>query len=173
MGAMPKDPQTEFLELHLAHQRALFGYILAAVRDFQRAEDLLQQVTLILWKKFDGYRRDSPFHPWAMGVARNELLHFFRSRKESTIPLEMLDEVTGVLADEEDALSEESRALADCVKSLPEGDRSLLRSRYEEGTSLARLAARIRQTLAAVNMRLVRIRKTLLDCAERSMAGGA
>ena len=170
---MPKDPQTEFLELHLAHQRALFGYLLAAVRDFQRAEDLLQQVTLILWKKFGDYRRDAPFLPWAMGVARNEILHHFRARKESTLPLEMLDEVTGVLVAEEDALSEESRALADCVKGLPDGDRSLLRSRYEEGTPLAALAARIRQTLAAVNMRLVRIRKTLLDCAERSMAEGA
>jgi RNA polymerase sigma-70 factor (ECF subfamily) len=170
---MPKDPQTEFLELHLAHQRALFGYILAAVRDFQRAEDLLQQVTLILWKKFAGYRRESPFLPWAMGVARNELLHHFRSRKESTVPLEMLDEVAGVLVDEEDEHSNESRALAECVKSLPESDRLLLRSRYEERASLAALAARIRQTLAAVNMRLVRIRKALMECAERSLTEGA
>jgi len=169
---MAKDAQTEFLELHLAHQRALFGYILAAVRDFQRAEDLLQQVTLILWKKFGDYRRSSPFLPWAMGVARNEILHHFRAKKEPPLPLEILDEVGGAMAEDAPGLSEESRALAECVQKLPELDRTLLRSRYQEGISLASLASRVRQSLAAVNMRLVRIRKSLVDCTQKSMTEG-
>jgi RNA polymerase sigma-70 factor, ECF subfamily len=166
---MAKDLQTEFLELHLAHQRALFGYLLTAVRDFERAEDLLQQVTLILWKKFGDYRRAAPYLPWALGVARNELLHHFRARKESTVPIDVLDEVTGTLVEDEARLSDEARALTECVKKLPESDRVLVRSRYEEGATLSALAGRLRQSLAAVNMRLVRIRKALLDCAERSL----
>ena len=170
---MAKDLQTEFLELHLAHQRAVFGYLLAAVRDFNRAEDLLQQVTLVLWRKFGDYRKSAPYLPWALGVARNELLHHFRARKESAVPLEVLDEVTGVLAEEQPRLSDEARVLAECVKKLPEPDRLLVRSRYEEGTPLSALAGRLRQSLAAVNMRLVRIRKALLECAERSLPGEA
>lgn len=166
---MAKDLQTEFLELHLAHQRALFGYLLAGARDFGRAEDLLQQVTLVLWRKFGEYRKSAPYLPWALGVARNELLHHFRARKESTLPLEVLDEVAPAIAEEKDRLSDEARALAECVKKLPEGDRALVRSRYEEGTSLSSLADRLKQSLAAVNMRLVRIRKALLECAERSL----
>ena len=94
-------------------------------------------------------------------------------RKQPPLPLEILDEVGGVMAEEAPSLSEESKALSECVQKLPESDRTLLRSRYQEGTPLSALASRVRQSLAAVNMRLVRIRKTLMECARKSMADGA
>ncbi|MBN1669479.1 MAG: RNA polymerase subunit sigma, partial [Kiritimatiellae bacterium] len=70
---MGKDPHTRFLELHMANQRDIFNYLLAAVHDFQDAEDLLQDVTLVLWKKFDQYKEEFPFLRWALGIARREV----------------------------------------------------------------------------------------------------
>ena len=48
--------QDNFLRLYMKNQRAIFGYLLSGLNDFQKAEDLLQEVALVLWKKFDGYQ---------------------------------------------------------------------------------------------------------------------
>jgi RNA polymerase sigma-70 factor (ECF subfamily) len=170
-----EDLHTSFLRLHMAHQRSLFNYLLAAVRDPQRAEDLLQQVTLILWKKFPEYRREASYLAWAFGVARREVLMYFRERdrRERPVPLEILDAVTPVLEAQAEELSAESRALHDCVEKLPDPLRELLRLRYHEGRTLRDLAQRLGQTLAAVNMKIVRARRALLDCTRRALAGGA
>jgi RNA polymerase sigma-70 factor (ECF subfamily) len=170
-----EDLQTRFLRLHMAHQRSLYGYLLAAVREPATADDLLQQATLVLWKKFGEFREGSPYLPWAFGIARREVaMHFRRlGRGERCVPLEILDQVAPVLEREAGPLDRERGALADCVRGLPEPLRELLRLRYEEGSSLRDLARRLGQTLAGVNMRIVRLRRALLDCTRRRLAGEA
>ncbi|HYF01100.1 MAG TPA: sigma-70 family RNA polymerase sigma factor [Planctomycetota bacterium] len=166
------DLHTRFLRLHMAHQRALFGFLLAAVREPSTAEDLLQEVTLVLWKKFGEFRQDAPYLPWAFGIARREVAQHFRDRGrgERCVPLEILDQVTPVLEQEDERLASERGALAACIESLPDPLRDLLRLRYEEGTPLRDLSARLGQSLAAINMRIVRLRRALLDCTRRRLA---
>jgi len=169
-----EDLQTRFLRLHMAHQRALFSYLLAAVRDPGTAEDLLQEVTLVLWKKFEQYRPEVPYIAWAHGVARREVAAHFRGKgRETTLPLEILDSVAPELESLEGELSIESRALAGCMEKLPGPSRELLRLRYQERCSLRALADRMGQSLAAVNMRIVRVRRALLDCTRRALAEGS
>lgn len=172
---MVDDAQTRFLKLHMAHQRSLYGFLLAAVRNPVEADDLLQQVTLILWKKFGSFREGSPYLAWAFGVARFEIASHFRrqGRGERRLPLEILDQVAPELEAQEGRLEQERGALAECVRVLPEPLRELLRLRYDEGASLRDLAGRLGQSLAAVNMKIVRIRRALLDCTRRRLAGEA
>ncbi len=166
-----EDLQTRFLKLHMSRQRVLFSYLLAAVRDPATAEDLLQQVTLVLWKKFPEYRPEVPYIAWAYGVARREVAAHFRrkSGKETILPLEILDAVAPEIEILEGGLSAESRALAACVGKLAGPMRELLRLRYEERCSRPALASRLGESLAAVNMRIVRVRRALLDCTRRAL----
>jgi RNA polymerase sigma-70 factor (ECF subfamily) len=170
-----EDLHTRFLRLHMAQQRSIYGYLLAAVRDPSAADDLLQEVTLVLWKKFGEFREGSPYLPWAFGIARREVALYFREkgRGERCVPLEILDRVAPALEREEPRLERERGALADCVRGLPEPLRELLRLRYEEGTPLRALAQRLGQTLAGLNMRIVRLRRALLDCTRKRLAGEA
>jgi RNA polymerase sigma-70 factor (ECF subfamily) len=170
-----EDLQTKFLRVHLAHQRALFAYLLAAVREPARAEDLLQEVTLVLWKRFGEYREELPYAAWAFGVARRELAMHFRERGKEAAPLslEILDRVAPALEAREEELSAESRALHGCVEKLAPPHRDLLRLRYQEGLPLRTVSERLGQSLAAVNMKIVRLRKALLDCTRRALSGEA
>jgi RNA polymerase sigma-70 factor (ECF subfamily) len=172
---MVDDAQTRFLKLHMAQQRPLYGFILAAVRDPVEADDLLQQVTLILWKKFEEFREGSPYLPWAFGIARYEIASHFRrqGRGERRVSMDILDQVAPELEAQEGRLERERGALAECVRTLPEPLRELLRLRYDEGTSLRELASRLGQSLAAVNMKIVRVRRALLDAARPRLAGEA
>src|SRR5262245_16710123 len=70
----------EFAELLRRDQTRLYGYIHSLVLDLNDADDLLQQTTLILWKKFGGFDRDRSFFAWACGIARLEVANFLRSR---------------------------------------------------------------------------------------------
>jgi RNA polymerase sigma-70 factor (ECF subfamily) len=172
---MVADTQERFLRIHMAHQRALYGFLLAAVRNPVETDDLLQQVTLVLWKKFGEFREGAPYLPWAFGIARREVAAHFRrlGRGERCAPLDILDQVAPALEDLDAPLTRERGALAQCVEGLPAPLREILRARYDEGTSLRALAARLGQSLAAVNMKIVRLRRALLDCTRRRLAEDA
>jgi len=58
-----------FLSRFLAVESSLRGYCIAHVHDFSIAEDLLQQIALVLWTKFEHYDPTRPFLPWALGFA--------------------------------------------------------------------------------------------------------
>ncbi len=173
-GGASDDMQARFLALHMAHQGTLFGYLLAAVHDFQKAEDLLQQVSLVLWKKFPEYRPDLPWLPWAFGVARREVAKHFRDRgpREAELTLDLLDRISATLAEESGTVTTRRRALSACLERLPPRQRELVRLRYESGRSLDDLARMLNRTAAAVNMILVRIRRAILDCTRRAMTHG-
>jgi len=172
---MTEELHRKFLELHMAHQKTLFAYLLRGSRDYSQAEDLLQKVTIILWEKFKEYDPRLSYPAWAFGIARRQLALHFREtrRREVSLPAELLEQIALGMESEADQLSAESRALAQCLDKLPGDSRDLLRQRYVEGAPLSDLARLLGQTLAALNMRLVRIRKALLDCTGRALGGEA
>ncbi len=169
----PLDLNGRFLEVHLTHQKTLLGYLLATVRDFQLAEDLLQKVTLILWESFKEDGEPISYLAWAFGITRRVVARHYRDsrNREVVLPLEILDRVAPVLERDEEKLSAQSQALSDCLEKLPEDMRDLVRRRYEEGRSLGELANQLRQSIAAVNMKLVRVRRALLECSRHALAG--
>src|SRR5947199_9417722 len=74
-------PETaEFAGQLRQHQSRLYGYIHSLVRDLNDADDLFQQTTLMLWKKFGEFERERSFFAWACGIARFEVANFLRSR---------------------------------------------------------------------------------------------
>jgi len=170
-----QDLNARFLEAHMAHQKTLLGYLLATVRDFQLAEDLLQKVTLILWETFKEQGEPVSYPAWAFGIARRVVARHFRDsrKREIMLPLEILDRVAPVMERDAEKLSAQSQALTGCIEKLPGELRDLVRRRYEEGRSLEELAGGLRQTLAAVNMKLVRVRRALLDCSRQALARDA
>ena len=72
----------QFMDLLMAHQGQVFGYIYAAVRNLDDAEELYQQTSLVLWRKFSGYQPGSDFARWACKAAKYEILHFQRDNAE-------------------------------------------------------------------------------------------
>jgi RNA polymerase sigma-70 factor (ECF subfamily) len=63
-----------------------------------------------------------------------------------------------------------SDALAHCLETLPEGERRLVRLRYEGDRSIQDIAKQEKRTVGAIYTALSRIRKALLACVERRAA---
>jgi RNA polymerase sigma-70 factor (ECF subfamily) len=162
-----------FLRQFLPNEGLLRAYLRAGTRDPDEAEELLQEVSALLWEKFDSFDPARPFRAWALGFARLQILKWKQKAARSREVLS--DEALRLLenaAIESAATAEERRGvLQDCVKNLPSHLKDVLRLRYLEELPVARLAARVRKSVAAVEMTLVRTRRALKDCVDRKLQG--
>jgi len=163
--ARERPDKQEFLRHFLSSESSLRGYILTHVRDFEVAEDLLQQTALVLWQKFDQYDPGRPFLAWALGVARLEILNAARRRPGRSL---MEGDLDGLVVGEylrlESELPLRRQLLRVCLQRLPASMTEAVRLRYEEGSPLDQIAARLGKSLAVTKVTLHRARLSLQDC---------
>lgn len=165
--------ETEFAEYLRAHQSRVYAYIHSLVRDLNDADDLLQQTTLVLWKKFAEFDRHGNFCAWACGIARLEVANFLRSRSRRR--LYFSDELNLLLVEASieppaEELADQRAALAQCVEKLRERDRELLLECYAEPSGVHVAANRRERSTHSVYNSLRRIRRSLYECVERTLA---
>jgi RNA polymerase sigma-70 factor (ECF subfamily) len=166
--AAPRDGSL-FLRLYAEHQLALHSYIRSMLPDRHEAAEVMQEVAVVLWKKFDSAR---DFRRWAFGVARLETLRFLRDRKRDRL---VFDESL-VLQLAEEAQASENRhekqreALEGCLQKMPAPQVDLVLKAYRKGTRMDQMAADRGQTPMALYKVLHRIRQILLGCMEQSLS---
>ena len=79
-----KTTSTEQLLRHFVEEDAVLrSYIHASTRNHQDADDVIQDIWRILATKLDQYDDSRPFRPWAMGVARLQVLKWRQSKARS------------------------------------------------------------------------------------------
>jgi len=165
--------KVEFAEYLGRDQARLYGYIHSLVRDVHDADDLFQQTTLILWKKFGEFDRRLSFFAWACGVARLEVANFLRGRSRQR--LYFSDDLNLLLAEAQAELTNEEsdarrEALARCVERLRHRDRELLDECYSDPAGVHHAADRLHRSTHSVYNSLRRIRRALYECVGRAIA---
>jgi RNA polymerase sigma-70 factor (ECF subfamily) len=164
--------KAEFAEYLRRDQTQLYGYIHSLVRDLNDADDLFQQTTLILWKKFGEFDRRRSFFSWACGIARLEVANFLRGRGRQRLYFSddlnlQLIEAQAEMSNEE--LEDRRDALARCVEKLRQRDRELLAECYSETGAVNEAADRRRRSPQSVYNSLRRIRRALFECIARTL----
>lgn len=160
-----------FVRLYTQSERKLYRYVATLLPRSHDAEDVLQETARVLWKKFDEYRPEEPFLPWASRVAYFEVLNFRqreRTRRKffSEAVLEALAEVR---LRHDDLLEAQTGALRQCLEKLPERDRRLLEQRYGSEDRLAGASRDEGCSANALYKSLQRIRRSLLECVNRTL----
>jgi RNA polymerase sigma-70 factor (ECF subfamily) len=158
--------------LRLAHTR-LYGYVHSLVRDLNDADDLYQQTTLILWKKFAEFDPARSFFAWACGVARFEVANFLRARGRKRLYFSddlnlMLIEAQSDLTNAE--LEDRRDALAQCIEKLRQRDRDLVTECYADDSGVHQAADRRGRSAHSVYNSLRRIRRVLFECIARTLS---
>jgi RNA polymerase sigma-70 factor, ECF subfamily len=170
------DPQRSrlFMQLLTGNHRQLFGYIYALLRNLEDTDDLYQQTTLLLWKKFDDFRPGTNFAAWACRVARFEVLNFLQQRRRSRLTFDddVLQALADVEPDGETAAESRHEALEGCLGKLSPADQRLLQLAYGGPDNIKAVAEQVGRPTQSVYTSLSRIRQALLSCIERSLALG-
>jgi RNA polymerase sigma-70 factor (ECF subfamily) len=169
------ESKAEFAELLRQHQSQLFAYIYSLVHNFDDADDLFQQTSLVLWDKFDQFDRSKRFLPWACGVARYEVLNYLRARNRHR--LYFSDELNLALVEAQDdleaePLEDQRDALAGCIKKLRRRDAELLEAFYGRSLCVSDVANAWGRSTHSIHNSLRRIRRALFECVRRTLAQG-
>lgn len=170
-----RDASEAFLKVFLPNQNRLLTFILCYIPNRMDAEDVFQNTTFVLWKKFDQYQPGSDFLAWSMMIARFEILSYYKKKKrEGGIHFD--EDMQKILDAEMKAFDSrfEQRldALRECLKKLISEQRRLLKMRYEENLPLARIAERLSITSAAVFKRISKVHSRLIQCVRQRIAFG-
>lgn len=169
------DRQAEFAELIANHQSQIYGFVRAMVRLTDDAQDLHQQTLAVLWHKFDQFEAGTNFLAWALRVAELEVRIFRRQRHLVTgLSEDVMSQlaVTFYEASESGALDERKAALTGCLEKLSSEDRSLVNQVYLEQQRINQVAQRLNRLPQSVSNSLRRIRRSLFECIESSVARG-
>src|SRR5882762_7664700 len=67
-----------FVQLFSVHQRSVHAYVSTLVPSSADADDIMQETSLALWKKFQEFDPQRDFFRWACGVAFVTVLRFRR-----------------------------------------------------------------------------------------------
>lgn len=166
MASHPQDPQENLVALITRHQAALHAYILSLLPNHSRADDVLQETNLVLWRKAAEYDQSKPFMPWACRIAWFQVK---AARRDSARDRHVFDpDLVDLLAAEDDSDLESTtaldHALRDCLEQLPDEKRDLILRRYQSDSSVNEMAATRNLSPGALSVQLHRIRQMLENC---------
>ena len=157
-----------FIQELTAAQTSLRAYILASLGRVSDVPDVLQRTNLALWKNASRFRPDSKFMPWAITIAKYEILSYCRDRSRDRhvfpedIAALMLETAREVCPDPTDRHA----ALHECLQKLSGRHHTMLQLRYYEGRSISQIAATLKRTENAIKCTFVRVRRSLQECIE-------
>lgn len=168
--ALPPAKVDEFVRLLGENQRRISLYVMGLVPNWNDAEEIVQETTVILWQEFERFESGTNFAAWACKVAYFRVLAWRkrRSREKLTFSSEFLEAISEELAAAPERREERERRLAECVEKLPEDQRKVLIFRYGESCEIEDLAKRVGRTVAASYRLLSRIRHNLFQCVSRT-----
>jgi RNA polymerase sigma-70 factor (ECF subfamily) len=163
------------MELYANHEMRLRGYVQSLVPRWSDAEDITQQCSLILWKRFGQFEPGTNFFAWACQIARFEIQKYWKnaSRNKVVFSDDFMEAVTARTIEHQDELQTRIDFLQECVAKLPQKHRELLRLRYDERRSVGSVARLLDRPIEGVYKALSRIRLALHRCISRRAAGQA
>lgn len=169
------DDSADFIRLLTDHQIDLQAFILSSLGDHADTLDVLQRTNMVLWKKASQFHRGAPFLPWALKVAKYEILAFMRSRRRDRHVFcpEVVELMVDTAIERSAERSVRSDALRQCIKELPERSREFLRIRYAQEQSVNQISEKTGRSIDAVKSLYHRIRIALARCIDRKVAANS
>jgi len=168
-----------FSELVERYQTRLLNFIYRTIGDRDRAEDLVQEVFIRVYRHLHRFDRSKKFSTWVYTIASNLSKNELRNRSRS--PLVLFQRLTSNWDDDHRPLQFEDfsmrpddlyrkrylrRLVEDMVKELPEHHRLVFRLRELEGKSYEEISEITGVNLGTVKSRLHRARNSFAQRIE-------
>jgi RNA polymerase sigma-70 factor, ECF subfamily len=166
-------PQHErFVERFVRSQDRIYAYLVTLLPNRTDAEEVFQQTSLVLWKKWQQFDPSRDFVAWACGIAHHEVRNFLRKHRDRGrihLSEDVMEAVAQVRLELSDLLEERRLALRHCLDQLEPTNRALLERCYAGKDSIKTIAEGQGQRPNVVYMTLKRLRRALFDCINRTL----
>lgn len=154
------------------NQSWLYAYLVTLLGNVSDAEEVFQEVCVVLWSEYEVFDPSTDFRRWASVIARNRVLGY--RTKQSREAKRLSDVAIELLAEEAveraDLLEERRAALYGCLDRLPPSDRLLVAKCYSDADrSFQAAAEQLGRPVNTVYKALQRVRRALRECVERKV----
>jgi RNA polymerase sigma-70 factor (ECF subfamily) len=171
-GLTDAERRDAFARLFAQHDRWLFAYLVSLLGTSAHAEEVFQEVCVVLWREYETFQLGTDFVKWVSVIAHNQV-HRFR-RQQRRVGPQLSDAAVDLLAQdavERAGLLESRRdALRTCLEKLPTKDLQLVQQCYSDSrVTFKNVAQILGRPVNTVYKALNRIRKTLYECIERTL----
>ena len=157
----------------LAERDVILGFVLALTRDYDVAEEILQELALVILEEANKQTAVGHFRSWAQGIARRRVADSYRKRNRrhaiEQLSGSMTDVVCQAFAENEELLDrhqDRMKALMRCLTRLTGRSRDVIVGFYQQRQSIQQLAEALAWQANSVKVALSRARKLLADCIQ-------
>lgn len=162
----------EFARLFAKHDRWLYAYLVTLLGNSAHAEDVFQEVCVVLWREYEKFELGTDFVKWVAVIAHNQVRMF--RRQKNRVGFQVNETAFDLLAAEAvekvDLFDYRRDALRGCLSKLPARDRSLVQQCYaERKLNFKATAQRLGRPENTVYKALNRIRRVLYECINRTL----
>lgn len=162
-----------FARLFAQHDRWLFSYLVVLLGSPADAEEVFQEVCVVLWREHEKFQLGTDFVRWVSVIANNQV-HRFRSKsKRKSFPLDegLLGDVASAAIGRADIFEHRREALRNCLGKLSREDRRIVQHCYDyETTSFKTAAEHLGRPVNTVYKALNRIRRMLHKCIDQTLS---
>jgi len=166
-----KDRSKIFFPLFIDNQKRIYTYILMLVPNRTYADEIMQEVSVILWQKFDTFTLGSNFVAWGIKIARLEVLSFYKKQRAKRVIFDSdLMNMLSIQAEPTlNTMDAQIDALRKCVRKLKDTDRELIHLHYEKNYTIKDISGHVNRSVHALYKVFNRIHHYLLKCIQRTM----
>ena len=160
--------ESAFEELVEKYRHSVINTIHRYVGEYDAADDIAQEVFVIVWTKAGTFKGKSSFSTWLYRIVVNECLQFRRTRKRKPPPVS-LDSMDADSPPESlqtgDGHEQAARtaAVRQAIAELPDRQRIAIVLSHYEGLTYVEVAAALETSVPAVESLLIRARSALRD----------
>ena len=149
-----------FMRYWTQAQPVVAGYINSMMPDAHEAEDVLQEVAVVLLRKFGDYDPARSFVAWALGVTKFEILSARRSHARSFITYHsaLMETVADVYDEMAPELEPRCSALRRCLGKVSGRAREMVDLRYGKSMKPSQIAEKFSIAAGTVRVQPSRIR---------------
>jgi RNA polymerase sigma-70 factor (ECF subfamily) len=169
------DSHGDFLRLFTAHELAIRAHVRRLVPTRTDADDVMQEVAVVLWQKFEAFRPNADFRAWAFGVVRYEVLAWRRDKARDRLMLKgtLIELLATEALEDESRLTLQRAFLTQCLDALDPEQRSLLLAAYQPGIAIQDVAGQSGRTVGGFYQWIHRMKRQLLECVRGRMRRSA
>lgn len=170
LGAVSRGDREAFANLYRRTSAKLYGICLRLLRSEPEAQDVLQEVYVLVWRKaerFDSGRASAI--TWLATLARNKAIDRLRGRPAGGEGIEAAADVEDDRPSAFDVVgqAEDAARLGRCIDELDERARAMIRAAFLDGASYPELAERENVPLGTMKSWIRRGLLRLRGCLER------
>ena len=162
--------ETAIVNLLTINHYRIYAFIISLVANQSDADDIMQEVSTVIWNKRESYKSGTDFVSWALTIAKFQVLKY-RKMKKLHIPLdqEIIETLAAESANRTSNAVSKVEALKKCVKKLPAEQSAIVQLKYKEGLSVKVISERTGMSIYQVYRRFAFIHGSLLRCIRRSL----